>query len=71
MRGWGIGVCLELGLEAFSVFSYIQLQLVANLAGAGNWLIFDFFSLALIGTLTFGTSIISSAIPPFSIHKLQ
>jgi hypothetical protein len=47
MRGWGIGVCLELGLEAFSVFSYIQLQLVANLAGAGNWLIFFLFFTSL------------------------
>jgi hypothetical protein len=30
MRGWGIGVCLGLGLEAFSVFSNIQLQLVTK-----------------------------------------
>jgi hypothetical protein len=52
MRGWGIGVCLELGLEAFSVFSYIQLQLVANLAGAGNWLIFDFFFTSLTSLQT-------------------
>jgi hypothetical protein len=40
MRGWGIGICLELGLEAFSVFSYIQLQLVAK-SGWG-WELADF-----------------------------